>query len=388
MRIGTARGQACNQLLSTTWCLQARRGIATRTCAHLLPIGPTSRSERTAGRVERTFEVLVRRSMLSPASDPGVASLDLEGANGKRRKKSNTRPESTVLASGTRKWTAGEKSKVLEYIQKFGGTGPQKDYASVRDALVRDFPNVFGAGSVKEITRQQVRNIALANIKLGMLTLDEGRSLVCDLCRTCYEHGWCSGTGGGVSIKVDERIIMAPSGVQKERMLPEDMFVLDTDGIILEEGVHRLPEMPRPKLSECAPLFMEAYKQRNAGAVLHSHALEAMLVTLIDESAATFTVTHLEMIKGIHGHGYHDVLTVPIIDNTARECELTASLAQAIHDYPDTYAVLVRRHGVYIWGDSWAHAKTQAECYHYLFKAALEMRKMGIDPSVSTSNGN
>eukprot|EP00894_Picocystis_sp_ML_P003885 jgi/Pico_ML_1/54402/g4756.t1 len=110
---------------------------------------------------------------------------------------------------------------------------------------------------------------------------------------------------------------MAPSGVQKERMLPEDMFVLDTDGIIVEEGVHRLPEMPRPKLSECAPLFMEAYKQRNAGAVLHSHALDAMLVTLVDESATTFTVTHLEMIKGIRGHGYHDALTVPIIDNTA-----------------------------------------------------------------------
>lgn len=71
---------------------------------------------------------------------------------------------------------------------------------------------------------------------------------------------------------------------------------------------------------------------------------------------------------------------VPIIENTARECELTSSLQRAIEAYPKSNAVLVRRHGVYIWGDDWAHAKTQAECYHYLFEAAVEMKKMGIDP--------
>lgn len=72
---------------------------------------------------------------------------------------------------------------------------------------------------------------------------------------------------------------------------------------------------------------------------------------------------------------------VPIIDNTARECELTASLRKAIKNYPKANAVLVRRHGVYVWGDNWIQAKTQAECYEYLFEAAVKLHSLGIDVS-------
>lgn len=120
---------------------------------------------------------------------------------------------------------------------------------------------------------------------------------------------------------------------------------------------------------------------RNAGAVIHSHGLESCLATMINPAAKEFRITHMEMIKGISGHGYHDELVVPIIENTPREYELTDSLAEAITLYPKTTAVLVRNHGIYIWGDSWINAKTQAECYHYLFEAALRLHHLGLDPA-------
>lgn len=54
-------------------------------------------------------------------------------------------------------------------------------------------------------------------------------------------------------------------------------------------------------------------------------------------------------------------------------------LREAIQRYPKANAVLVRRHGMYVWGNDWIHAKTQAECYDYLFEAALRMAGLGID---------
>ena len=115
---------------------------------------------------------------------------------------------------------------------------------------------------------------------------------------------------------------------------------------------------------------------RNHGGSTHSQW--AVLVTLLVERDAAqkgekvedrcFEIEKIEQIKGIpRGKGkvgmlgFFDKLSVPIIENTAHEEDLTSSLEVAMERYPDTYAVLVRRHGVYVWGDDVQKAKTQAE---------------------------
>jgi hypothetical protein len=59
-------------------------------------------------------------------------------------------------------------------------------------------------------------------------------------------------------------IVMAPSGVQKERMEPRDMFVLDAAGNVLHTPEARPPPYKPPKLSECAPLFTAVRGSREA----------------------------------------------------------------------------------------------------------------------------
>jgi methylthioribulose-1-phosphate dehydratase len=205
-------------------------------------------------------------------------------------------------------------------------------------------------------------------------------SLICELARQFYDLGWVTGTGGGICIREGDRVTVAPSGVQKERMTADQMFTIALDGSIIERPLDR---SLRP--SECSSLFLAAIRLRDAGAVIHTHSMHAMLATLLFDHE--FTISEIEMIKGIDGMSYHDRLVVPIIENTARECDLAASLEAAIVAYPKAQAVLVRRHGVYIWGRDWVHAKTQAECYDYLFRAAVEMRQLGI-PTVAAKGVN
>ncbi len=127
---------------------------------------------------------------------------------------------------------------------------------------------------------------------------------------------------------------MAPSGVQKERLRPEDIFLLSARG-------HRRARLRggaraatwRLKVSECRPLFFNAYRLRDAGAVMHSHSVWAVLAARLfapQGGPGEFVCQGLEMQKGLRGFGCFDTLRVPIIANTPRESQPTASMAEGL----------------------------------------------------------
>ncbi|KIR58108.1 methylthioribulose-1-phosphate dehydratase [Cryptococcus bacillisporus CA1873] len=210
-------------------------------------------------------------------------------------------------------------------------------------------------------------------------------NLICDLCREFYKLGWVTGTGGGISIRKDDVVYLAPSGVQKERIKPEHIFVLPfAQSSVPKPGSKRdfvrIPSKKGLNESQCTPLFWNAFTMREAGACIHTHSQHAVLLTLLlPRDSPSFRISHQEMIKGVRLGGvgktlkFFETLEVPIIDNTAFEEDLTEGMAAAMAEYPDAPAILVRRHGVYVWGNTWEQAKTQAECLDYLFEIACKM---------------
>lgn len=204
--------------------------------------------------------------------------------------------------------------------------------------------------------------------------------LVCELCRSFYALGWASGTGGGIAIRGSDGIYVAPSGVQKERIAPADVFVLD-GGRLGGAHVVRRPTDGSLQLSECQPLFFNAFRDRDAGAALHSHSLWPVLAArLASPSGApgTLRLSGYEMLKGLRGKGCFDEVHIPIIANTARESELSESMAAAMREHPDVDAVIVAGHGMYVWGRDWIAAKTQAECLDWLCRAVVESHRLGL----------
>jgi methylthioribulose-1-phosphate dehydratase len=124
---------------------------------------------------------------------------------------------------------------------------------------------------------------------------------------------------------------------------------------------------------------MNAYLMRNAGAVIHTHSKVCVLVTLL-YPGTEFRITHQEMIKGIKkcssgvSYRYDEELVIPIIENTPFEKDLQERMANAMRDYPEASAVLVRSHGIYVCGKTWKQAKSICECFDYLCDIAVRMR--------------
>lgn len=214
------------------------------------------------------------------------------------------------------------------------------------------------------------------------------RNLIPELCRQMYTLGWVTGTGGSISIRRGDDIYITPSGVHKERIKGDDMYIIHPD-----QTIKQRPSNPTLSMSQCTPLFFTAYNMRHAGACIHTHSQHAVMVTLNQEDTE-FRITHQEMIKGIKVGSskvslrYFDDLVVPIIENTAEEEDLQERMALAIKGYPDTNAILVRRHGVYVWGKTWEMAKSMAECYDYLFQISIKMKKMGLQPHAIPPNSD
>jgi len=199
--------------------------------------------------------------------------------------------------------------------------------------------------------------------------------LLVDLLRDFHRRGWVSGTGGGICGPSDDgRLLLAPSGVHKERVTVDEFFTVDpADGHVVQR-----PARDDLRPSECNSIFCLANRSRGAWSVVHSHALSAVLAgDLVKASDADhLAIRDLEMLKGIPGVTNTDVHLVPVIRNTPREPELVGQLEAVFADarFEAARCVVVRDHGAYIWGDDVLAAKRHTEVYHFLFEATVARR--------------
>jgi methylthioribulose-1-phosphate dehydratase len=212
-------------------------------------------------------------------------------------------------------------------------------------------------------------------------TTDEGTTaLLCQLLRDYYDRGWVAGTGGGICGPTqDGNLFLAPTGVHKELVEPQDFFVVSPgDGQVV-----RPAEDPELRPSECGPIFTATARIRGARSSMHSHALVAVLAADLAGDADHLAIERLEMLKGIRGLSNDVVHRVPVIRNTPRERELVAQVERALGDprFDGAFALLVRDHGAYIWGADVWETKRHVEVYHFLFDAVISRRSTAHDRS-------
>ena len=105
------------------------------------------------------------------------------------------------------------------------------------------------------------------------------------------------------------------------------------------------------------------------------------------ENTPSFTVNPQRQIYhcfGCHAHGdvfkfLQEYEHIEFIEAVKRLAE-RAGIPLEFEENPQADAVLVQRHGVYVWGKDWRQAKAQAECLDYLFRFVDRMARLGLSP--------
>mgnify|MGYP000869019753 FL=1 len=104
------------------------------------------------------------------------------------------------------------------------------------------------------------------------MLLEKERRDVVETCLFMQSNGLIVGTAGNVSIRVDDKVAISPSGVPYETMTAEDVVVFSMDG----ERVDGILE-PSSEL----PLHLSVYRETAAKAITHNHAPASTALGLV-----------------------------------------------------------------------------------------------------------
>jgi len=191
--------------------------------------------------------------------------------------------------------------------------------------------------------------------------------------RCWYQQGWCLGSSGSMAALLGPEcnrnapMLVTPSGVPKEQLAPEDLFLQSILGNELLKVPPARPGRPELKVSDSGPLFAAVFKERpDVRAICHIHSVASVLAAR-NCTDDVLRVSDLEMIKGL-GIAGDGILEVPIIRNMPTEPELVPAVIKALKEHPSAPAILVRNHGAYIFGRNAEKAKIATECLDFIFQ--------------------
>src|SRR5579859_5215242 len=192
---------------------------------------------------------------------------------------------------------------------------------------------------------------------------------LCAVAHECARRGWVPATAGNFSFRDSEsgRIFITASGLDKGTISPDDLLEIGLDcRVIAGDG----------KPSAETSLHGVIYRDRpGKGAIVHVHSIWNTLLSDRFAKAGAVPLEGYELLKALLGVRIHEVRElVPVIENSQEYAGLSRKLAEVLREFPGSHGVLLRRHGLYTWGESVAGARRHLEALEFLFE--VEARRL------------
>ena len=181
------------------------------------------------------------------------------------------------------------------------------------------------------------------------------------------ERDWFYGTSGNLSIKVNDnplQFLVTASGKDKRKRTPEDFLLVDAEGNPAEDT--------QLKPSAETLIHCEIYKRTSAGCCLHVHTVDNNVISELYAEQGSITFRNQELIKAFGIWDEEGEVTLPIVANPAHIPTLTEGMLPYLSDA--YYGVLIRNHGITVWGKDGKSAKKHLEAFEFLFQYHLKIK--------------
>lgn len=188
-----------------------------------------------------------------------------------------------------------------------------------------------------------------------------------EACHWIGEKGWAPATGGNMSVRQDgQYCLLSESGKDKGALTRDDFIQVEIASNQVPSG--RKPSAETGLHTLIYRLFPEA------GAVLHTHTVNATVLSRVEKSDAVILQGY-EMQKTLAGQCSHlDAVSVALFDNDQDIEALAERIARFAQATPLRYGFLLRGHGLTCWGKDVNEARRHLEGLEFLFQCELQRR--------------
>lgn len=185
-----------------------------------------------------------------------------------------------------------------------------------------------------------------------------------EIAKGFHARGWLLGTSGNLSAVVQReplQLAMSPSGVDKGQLTADQVLAVDENArIVSQHGGNPSDE---------SLLHIRIVKDRGAGAVLHTHSIWNTILSDLYASEGGVKIEGYEMLKGLQGVRTHEHAEwLPIIENSQDMPALADAIGKTLNEHKGAHGFLLRRHGLYSWGETLAQAKRHIEILEFLLE--------------------
>lgn len=192
------------------------------------------------------------------------------------------------------------------------------------------------------------------------------RAGLVEVARQFYRRGWMPGTAGNLSVREEENSFwITASGLPKGELVESDFIRVS---VASGQAIEQLSSDKKPSAE--TTIHRSIYTRiADARACLHVHTVDG-IISVRRHAAATSTLRlpALEMIKGFDIWDPLPQVDLPIFENHADVPMIAAEIDQYLeHTKPRLPALMIRDHGVTVWGKTLQEAFNRVEIMEYFF---------------------